>query len=85
MSSTAYPKDCDQEVATWRDWWWIVFQYPCTLDSSYESELKYIEAHPTVEQDPGLMNEAREKRSLFLYMDYLLQYFGDACSGEQWL
>ena len=51
----------------WREWWWSATQYLCTLDSKYESELKYIETHADVNQDPTLMNEDEKKRSMFLY------------------
>ena len=51
----------------WREWWWSATQYLCTLDSKYESELKYIETHADVNQDPALMNEDEKKRSMFLY------------------
>eukprot|EP00435_Cladocopium_sp_Y103_P017353 s850_g4.t1 len=61
------PKDYDQEVAMWREWWWTVNQYLCTLDNKYEAEVKYIETHTSVYQDPGLMNEEEKKRSMFLY------------------
>ena len=51
----------------WREWWWSVTQYLCTLDSEHESELKYIETHADVNQDPTLMNEDEKKRSMILY------------------
>ena len=61
------PKDYDQEVAGWRDWWWTVNQYLCTLDVKYESELAEIENKPTVVQDAQLMDDEEKKRSMFLY------------------
>ena len=61
------PRDYDQEVAMWREWWWTVTQYLCTLDSKYETEIKHIETHTTVYQDPGLMSDDEKKRSMFLY------------------
>ena len=61
------PKDYDQEVAMWREWWWTATQCLCTWDSKYETEIKYIETHTTVYQDPGLMGDDEKKRSMFLY------------------
>ena len=61
------PKDYDQEVAGWRDWWWTVNQYLCTLDTKYETELAEIEAKPSVMQDHRVMGEEEKKRSMFLY------------------
>ena len=61
------PKDYDQEVSMWRDWWWTVNQHLSTLDPKYETEVKYIEKHPNVFQDPELMSEDEKRRSMFLY------------------
>ena len=61
------PKDYDQEIAQWREWFWTVNQYLCTLDYKYEAEIKYIETHADVFQDPGLMGDDEKRRSMFLY------------------
>ena len=80
------PRDYEQEVAMWREWWWSVTQYLCTLDSKYESELKYIETHADVNQDPALMNEDEKKRSMFgMATSWTPSHSlaGDSC--KQWL
>ena len=61
------PKSREQEVSMWRDWWWTVHQYLCTLDNSYEAEIKTIENKLTLQQDLRLMDEPEKKRSMFLY------------------
>ena len=61
------PKDYDQEISQWREWFWGVNQYLCALDHQYETEVRYIENHTEVFQDPSLMGDDEKRRSMFLY------------------
>ena len=65
--STFSPANYDQEVSMWRDWWWSVLQYLCTLDVEYDTELRDIEKDLSVVQDVNLMSDEEKKRSMFLY------------------
>eukprot|EP00435_Cladocopium_sp_Y103_P008084 s3110_g2.t1 len=57
-------KSRGQEVSMWRDLWWTVHQYLCTLDNNYEVEVKQTEANLSVQRDLRLMNWPEKKRSL---------------------
>ena len=61
------PKTREQEVSRWRDWWWTVHQYLCTLDNNYETDIKQIESKLAMQQDLRLMDEPEKKRAVFLY------------------
>eukprot|EP00435_Cladocopium_sp_Y103_P075477 s444_g58.t1 len=61
------PKDYDQEIAQWREWFWGVNQYLCTLDPMYETEVKDLEQHPSVYQDASIMGDDEKRRPMFLY------------------
>ena len=67
------PKDREQELGGFRDWFWSLEQYIVAVDSNYATDLAYIRSHldeelPLVEQDAE-----KTKRSAFLYMVCLLR------------
>lgn len=59
------PKDREQELGGFRDWFWSLEQYIVAVDSNYATDLAFIKSHldeewPLVEQ-----NAEKTKRSAF--------------------
>ena len=61
------PKDREQELSGFRDWFWSLEQYIVAVDSSYASDLTYIRNH--LDEELPLVEQTTEKtkRSAFLY------------------
>ena len=61
------PKDREQELSGFRDWFWSLEQYIVAVDSNYAGDLTYIRNH--LDEELPLVEQTTEKtkRSAFLY------------------
>ena len=61
------PKNKEEEISLWRDWWWTVEQFLATVDSKYQSEIDTLKTKLEVEIVLTSLSSEEQKRSLFLY------------------
>ena len=61
------PKDREQELSQFRDWWWQVEQYVVAVDPQFSSDFDHVRTHMEEEQSLVEQSPDRTKRSGFLY------------------
>ena len=61
------PSDREQEVAQWRDWFWVFKQYLLVVDGSFEKDLEDLDKNVENEVDWDLLDDQEQKRGRFLY------------------